>query len=100
MRPVLVGADPLRHERIWFGLYHWQRGSAGRLTDRVVCAVELALWDLVGKAARQPVWKLLGGYRDRIPAYGSTMCGDDLEGGLATPEDYGRFAAWLVKERG
>jgi L-alanine-DL-glutamate epimerase-like enolase superfamily enzyme len=100
VRPVLIGADPLRIEKLWQGLYHWQRGSGGRLTDRVLCAVELALWDLVGKVTRQPVWKLLGGYHDKILAYGSTMCGDDLEGGLKTADDYGRFAQWLVEERG
>ncbi len=100
IRPVLVGQDPLRIEKLWYGLYKWQRGSSGRLTDRVVCAAELALWDLVGKKLGQPVWKLLGGYRDKILAYGSTMCGDDIKEGLATPEDYGRFAEWLVKSRG
>lgn len=100
IRPVLIGQDPLRTEKLWYGLYKWQRGSSGRLTDRVVCAAELALWDLVGKALKQPVWKLLGGYRDKILAYGSTMCGDDIKDGLATPEDYGRFAEWLVKTRG
>ena len=100
VRPVLVGADPLRLEKLWRALYKWQRGSAQRLTDRVLCAVELALWDLKGKLCGQPVWKLLGGYRDKVPAYGSIMCGDDVEGGLATPEDYARFSTWLVKERG
>lgn len=41
--------------------------------------------------------KLIGGYRDKVPAYGSTMCGDELPGGLSTPEEYGRFAETLVK---
>lgn len=100
VRPLLLGADPLQRERLWYGLYKRQRGSGGRLTDRALCAVDLALWDLIGKAAGQPVWKLAGGFRDRILAYGSTMCGDDLEGGLATPGDYARFARWLVAERG
>jgi L-alanine-DL-glutamate epimerase-like enolase superfamily enzyme len=100
VRPVLIGADPLRIEKLWQGLYKWQRGSGMRLTDRVLGAVELALWDLKGHALGQPVWKLIGGYREKILAYGSTMCGDDMEGGLATPEDYGRFAEWMVKERG
>ena len=100
VRPVLLGQDPLRPEALWQAMYKWQRGSAMKLTDRTLSAVDLAVWDLIGKAARQPVWKLLGGYRDRIPAYGSTMCGDDLEGGLSTPEDYARFAEWMVKERG
>jgi L-alanine-DL-glutamate epimerase-like enolase superfamily enzyme len=100
LRPVLVGADPLRIEKLWRALYKWQRGSSGRLTDRVVCAAELALWDLMGRKLGQPVWRLLGGYRDKILAYGSTMCGDDIENGLKTPEDYGRFAEWLVGTRG
>lgn len=100
VRPVLLGADPMRTEKIWYALYKWQRGSGFRLDDRTLTSVDLALWDLVGQITGQPVWKLLGGYRDRILAYGSTMCGDDLENGLATPEDYGRYAQWLVKERG
>jgi L-alanine-DL-glutamate epimerase-like enolase superfamily enzyme len=100
IRPVLLGQDPMQRERLWHSLYKWQRGSSGLLTDRVLCAVELALWDLIGKALGQPVWKLAGGYRDKILAYGSTMCGDDIKDGLATPEDYGRYAEWLVKERG
>ncbi|MEZ5838850.1 MAG: enolase C-terminal domain-like protein [Geminicoccaceae bacterium] len=100
IRPVLIGADPMRHEHLWRALYKWQRGSSMRLTDRVLCAVDLALWDLVGKICGQPVWKLLGGYREKILAYGSTMCGDDLDNGLATPEDYGRFAERLVRKHG
>jgi L-alanine-DL-glutamate epimerase-like enolase superfamily enzyme len=47
----------------------------------------------------QPVHKLLGAFRDKVPAYASTMCGDDLPGGLDTPEAYARFALW-AKERG
>ena len=100
VRPVLIGADPMRTEKIWYALYKWQRGSGFALDDRTLTTVDLALWDLVGKITKQPVWKLLGGYRDKILAYGSTMCGDDIENGLATPQDYARFAEWLVKERG
>jgi L-alanine-DL-glutamate epimerase-like enolase superfamily enzyme len=100
VRPNLIGQDPLCTERLWYRVYKWQRLGGGLLTDRVLTAVDLALWDLKGKVTGQPVWKLLGGYRDRILAYGSTMCGDDLENGLATPEDYARFADWCVNTRG
>ena len=96
VRPNLIGQDPLRVDHLWYKIYKWQRLSGQQLTDRVLCAVDLALWDLKGKATGQPVWKLLGGHRDRILAYGSTMCGDDLENGLATPEDYARFADWMI----
>ncbi|WP_420327752.1 enolase C-terminal domain-like protein [Mameliella sp.] len=100
VRPNLIGQDPLCTEQLWYKVYKWQRLGSGLLTDRVLAAVDLALWDLKGKAAGQPVWKLLGGARPSILAYGSTMCGDDLENGLATPEDYARFADWMVNTRG
>jgi L-alanine-DL-glutamate epimerase-like enolase superfamily enzyme len=84
-------------ERLWHALARWQRGSGGQLTDRTLALVEMALLDLAARKAGLPAWRMLGGYRDKVPAYGSTMCGDELEGGLRTPEDYGRFAEWLVR---
>jgi L-alanine-DL-glutamate epimerase-like enolase superfamily enzyme len=95
-RKVLVGQDPFDRERLWQDLEHWQRGSAGQLTDRALAVIEQALWDLAGRALGVPVYKLLGAYRDKVPAYGSTMCGDELKGGLATPDDYAAFAEKLV----
>jgi L-alanine-DL-glutamate epimerase-like enolase superfamily enzyme len=99
VRKVLVGQDAFKREKLWCELEHWQRGSAGQLTDRALAAVDSALWDLAGRALGQPVYKLLGGYRDSVPAYGSTMCGDETAGGLSSPEDYAAFAVQLV-ERG
>ncbi len=96
VRKVLPGRDPFQREAIWMALEHWQRGSAGQLTDRALAAVDQALWDLAGRALGVPVYKLLGGYRDKVPAYGSTMCGDELEGGLSTPDEYAAFATRLV----
>ena len=90
--PVLLGQDPLYHERIWNTLKERQRLNLSTLPDRVLTAVDLALWDLVGNMLGQPVQKLLGATRDKVPAYASTMVGDDLEGGLATPDDYARYA--------
>ena len=95
-RKVLIGQDPFQREKLWLSLEHWQRGSAGQLTDRALAAVEQALWDLAGRTLGQPVYKLLGSYRDKVPAYGSTMCGDELPGGLSTPEEYANFALQLV----
>ena len=97
IKPVLVGEDPFDREKIWQELFHWQRLGGGALTDRVIAVAEMALWDLAGRHLNLPVHKLLGGYRDRVAAYGSTMCGDELPGGLATPDDYARFAEWLVR---
>jgi L-alanine-DL-glutamate epimerase-like enolase superfamily enzyme len=64
-----------------------------------LAAVDLALWDLAGRALGQPVHRLLGAMRDTVPAYASTMCGDDLPGGLDSPEAFARYALW-AKERG
>lgn len=97
VRKVLIGQDHRDRERLWHELAHWQRGSAAQLTDRTLAAVDVALWDLAGRTLSQPVHKLIGAYRDKVLAYGSIMCGDELEGGLATPEDYGRFAETLVR---
>jgi len=96
VRKSLLGEDPFQRERIWHDLEHRQRGSAGQLTDRTLAAVEQALWDLAGRKLKTPVYKLIGGYRDKVPAYGSTMCGDSLAGGLSTPDEYAQFAEKLV----
>ncbi|TDP01259.1 mandelate racemase family protein [Marinomonas balearica] len=84
-------------ERIWQNLWHRQRGSAGQLTDRAMAVLDSALWDLAGRQLKVPVHQLLGGYRDKVKAYGSTMCGDEVSGGLSTPEEYADFANQLVQ---
>jgi L-alanine-DL-glutamate epimerase-like enolase superfamily enzyme len=99
VKPMLLGEDPFYRERIWHGLKERQRLHLSTLSDRVLTAVDLALWDLAGRALGQPVHRLLGASRDIVPAYASTMVGDDLEGGLDTPEAYARFALWCI-ERG
>jgi len=61
IKPQLIGKDPFaleQHARIFENA-----GSAW--------GVEIALWDIIGKACGQPVYKLWGGFRDRVPAYAS-----------------------------
>src|SRR4051794_7975972 len=99
VKPVLVGQDPLYRERLWYVLKERQRLHLATLADRVLTAVDLALWDLGGKIAGLPVHKLIGASRDKVPAYASTMVGDDTPGGLDTPEAYARYAI-ECKERG
>jgi len=95
--PMLAGQDPLDRERLWQTLRRYQRLVGEVLTDRNLAVIDLALWDLIGQALHQPVFKLLGAYRDSVPAYGSTMCGDDLPGGLSSPEEYADFAQALLE---
>ncbi len=67
---TLIGADPLRHEQLWDKLY-WlltPRGQSG-YASHAMAAIDLALWDLKGKALGQPCWRLLGGARAQVPVY-------------------------------
>jgi len=71
--PMLLGADPLETRVLQDRLFHQhiKLGPAGAYTG-ALAAVDLALWDLKGKALGQPVWKLLGGgWRRQIPFYAS-----------------------------
>ena len=65
--PLLIGVDALDREYIWQRLWYAQRFFyTGRgIVDRI----DNMLWDLAGRHARRPLYKLLGGYRERIPAY-------------------------------
>ena len=68
--PALIGADPLRHELLWDRL-HWlltPRGQSG-YASHAIAAIDLALWDLKGRALGQPCWRLLGGARAQVPLY-------------------------------
>src|SRR6266478_1697493 len=67
---LTVGEDPLRVEAIIAKLRAAAGGSgpAGMFT-LALAAIDIALWDIRGKALNQPLWKLLGGARRRVPAY-------------------------------
>ena len=72
-KPLLIGRDPLDLTRITRALTSdsvwWSRSGAGK---SVISGLELALWDLKGKALNVPVYQLLGGkVRDAIPVYAS-----------------------------
>jgi len=69
---LVVGEDPLRIEAIVAKLRAAAGGSgpAGMFT-LALSAIDIALWDIRGKALNQPLWKLLGGARQRVPTYAS-----------------------------
>ena len=70
-RPELVGEDALNTEKIWQKLWRKQRHLYNQ-RDSLLGVVDVALWDLKGKAAGLPIATLLGGYRDRMPCYASS----------------------------
>lgn len=69
--PLLIDLDPGRIEDIWQYLYrgaYWRRGP---VTMAAIGAIDMALWDILGKRANLPVYQLLGGrVRDAVPTYG------------------------------
>ena len=84
----LFGKNALERERIYTDV-----NRALRQMARIGYApVDIALWDLAGKYYDTPVYRLLGGYKDRLPAYASTYHGDHQPGGLSSPEAYADFA--------
>ena len=90
----LVGEDPTRIDYIWTKLYrdmNWL-GQAGPLLS-AISAVDIALWDILGKAAGLPVYRLLGGaYRTRIQLYANYW----FLSGEGSPEDYARQARLMA----
>jgi L-alanine-DL-glutamate epimerase-like enolase superfamily enzyme len=82
LTPLVVGSDPRDIERIWARCWHAVQslGSAG-MTRLALAAIDIALWDILAKRADLPLWRLLGGYRERVPAYASGILADlDGEG--------------------
>jgi L-alanine-DL-glutamate epimerase-like enolase superfamily enzyme len=69
LKPFLIGEDPINVERLWAKM--WVPKLIGRrgMTTRAISAIDIGLWDIRAKAAKLPLWKMLGGYRDRVPTY-------------------------------
>ncbi len=72
LAPLLVGQDPLLIEGLWQRMFARTRQYGRRgIVMHAISGIDIALWDLAGKAAKMPVYKLLGACRDRVEAYAS-----------------------------
>ncbi len=72
LKPLLLGQDPLFVERLWERMYRADRGIKRQgVAAYALSALDIGLWDLVGKVAGLPLYKLWGAVTDRVPAYGS-----------------------------
>ena len=91
LEPVLVGKDPMQTERLWQEIYRGTFWRGGPILMAALSAVDIALWDIKGKAFNTPVYNLLGGpSREKIRMY--THCNGK------TPEELCRNAEALLKE--
>jgi D-galactarolactone cycloisomerase len=73
--PLIVGRDPLDTGVLWDRLYNWTRDQGQKgVTLSALSAIDIALWDIKGKALGLPVYKLLGGaYRDKARVYATGL---------------------------
>ena len=81
LKPILVGSNPFDTEYLWQHMYR-KTMAFGRkgIAMVAISAVDLAIWDLIGKVVKQPLFRLLGGKtKSKIPVYASRLYSQPLE---------------------
>ena len=94
-REFLIGKDPMQIGRIWQELYRGQYFEGGRVLLAAQSAIDIALYDIAGKALNVPVYQLLGGkHRDVIPCFATaTGAGAALDRRCQIADE-----AWLERD--
>ncbi|MCY3783834.1 MAG: mandelate racemase/muconate lactonizing enzyme family protein [Chloroflexi bacterium] len=95
VRDMLVGRDPSEIEAIWHDIYrrYTYMGSRGMPTQ-VLSAIDIALWDIKGKALERPIYDLLGGkVRETVPVYANAWWPD----GACEPQEFADAALRTVE---
>jgi L-alanine-DL-glutamate epimerase-like enolase superfamily enzyme len=96
MARYLIGKNPLQRER----LYNDMKRAMRKLDRMGLGPIDIALWDIAGKAYNAPICELLGGWKTSLPCYASTLHGDHVaNGGLSSPQAFADFAV-RCKEMG
>jgi L-alanine-DL-glutamate epimerase-like enolase superfamily enzyme len=90
LAPLLIGQNPFDVEFLWQHMYRstiaWGRKGVGMVA---ISALDIAIWDLLGKATKQPVFRLLGGRtKPRIPVYASRLYSQPLDALAAETTKY------------
>lgn len=105
-KPLLIGQDPARIEHIWQVLFRGGFFPAQRILTAAISAIDIALWDIKGKALGVPIYELLGGrVRDKVVCYphnvGHRMEITSLvESCLQTKEEGWKFVRWGLPNDG
>jgi L-rhamnonate dehydratase len=101
LKPLLIGADPWNSEFLWQHMYR-KTMAFGRkgIGMAAISAVDIALWDLLGKSAKQPVFRLLGGRtKPSIPVYASRLYSIELSELAAEAKRYKKEGYKAMKLR-
>lgn len=99
LRDMLIGHDPLLKEHLWERA--WEIDRIEELPIYALGLADIALWDITAQVAGLPLYRVIGGYRDSIPAYASTVTFETTEEFLHVADqclDYGfkaiKLHAW------
>jgi L-alanine-DL-glutamate epimerase-like enolase superfamily enzyme len=102
LKPTLIGEDPSRIEHLWQLLFRGGFFPANRVIGSAISAIDIALWDIQGKALGVPVYKLLGGLvRDKVVCYPHNQAPGDafevqglVESCQRTTQEGWKFVRW------
>ena len=108
LEPLLVGQDPSRIEHLWQVLFRGGFFPANRVLSSAISAIDIALWDIQGKALGVPIYQLLGGLvRDRVVCYPHNQVAGDpsdvsrlVESCKRTTDEGWKFVRWGLPEDG
>jgi len=106
LKPLLIGQDPARIEHIWQTLFRGGFFPAQHILSAAISAIDIALWDIKGKALGVPIYELLGGrVRDRVVCYphnrGHEMeIAPLVESCLQTKAEGWKFVRWGLPAEG
>ena len=100
-RPLLIGLDPMRTEHIWQTLSRGGFFPHGKILGSAMAAIDIALWDIKGKAFGVPVYDLLGGrVRDKVVCYPHCGGADLLASAQAHVDAGWKFLRWGLPIQG
>ena len=77
IKDMLIGRDPMLKEKIWEEM--WELDRVEEFPIYMLGSVDVALWDITAKAAKLPLYKIIGGYTDKVQAYASTVTYDSID---------------------
>ena len=101
LKPLVVGEDPFDYSYIWKKMYrktlNWGRRGLGMVA---ISAIDIAIWDVLGKITNKPVFKLLGGRtKEKIPVYASKLYAQPLKQLQEEAEQYKNQGFKMFKSR-
>ncbi|HMO59006.1 MAG TPA: galactonate dehydratase [Roseiflexaceae bacterium] len=107
-RPLLIGQDAMRTEHLWQVLFRGGFFPAQRILTAAISAIDIALWDIKGKALGVPIYQLFGGrVRDRVVCYPHNQLSGDaddvaplVESCRQTAAEGWKFVRWGLPQQG